>query len=235
MAGEPAARPSLTGSHAGSHRGERPSGIPDGHEQRAGTKPRSRTDLNGSGCRYGNLRIRRLGVRVPPSALMKYQVRHHKRHKRPVPTSTGNGPFVASVSRGPENITDLCHDRRQVLGPGEVGGAVDRDGVAQPRGPQRVRHPGVLQDRVDRGAGGVQPGSCPIRPPCRSGRTRWNTPPGAADGPARRRPRTRCWRRRHQPRPARPSAWPEAPQGRPAAGGTAAASVMTAATSGSCR
>ena len=65
MAGEPAARPSLTGSHAGSHRGERPSGIPDGHEQRAGTKPRSRTDLNGSGCRYGNLRICEVGGSSP--------------------------------------------------------------------------------------------------------------------------------------------------------------------------
>ena len=42
-----------TGSHAGSHRGERPSGIPDGHEQRTGTRPRSRTDLNGSGRPYG--------------------------------------------------------------------------------------------------------------------------------------------------------------------------------------
>jgi hypothetical protein len=58
-----------TGSHAGSHPGERPSGIPNGHEQREGTRPRSRTDLNRSGRPHMELRIRRLGVRVPPSAL----------------------------------------------------------------------------------------------------------------------------------------------------------------------
>src|SRR2546430_140548 len=50
-------RPSLTGSHAGSHRGERLSEIPDSPEQRAETSPRSRTDLNGSGCPHMELRI----------------------------------------------------------------------------------------------------------------------------------------------------------------------------------
>ncbi len=57
------------GGQAGSHHNEQPRGVPDLHGQRAATWPRSRTGLNGSGCRYGNLRIRRLGVRVPPSAL----------------------------------------------------------------------------------------------------------------------------------------------------------------------
>ena len=72
VAGEPGGvRPLLTGSH----RDERPSGIPDGHEQRAGTRPRSRTDLNGSGYPHMELRIRRLGVRVPPSAPMYPQVK----------------------------------------------------------------------------------------------------------------------------------------------------------------
>src|SRR5208337_906083 len=55
------------GSHAGSHRGEQPSKTSDLREQRAGTPPRPRTVLNGSGCPYRYLRIRRLGVRVPPS------------------------------------------------------------------------------------------------------------------------------------------------------------------------
>ena len=54
------------------------SGIPDCHEQRTGTRPRSRTDLNGSGCPHMELRIRRLGVRVPPSA--------------PANVSAGQGP-----------------------------------------------------------------------------------------------------------------------------------------------
>ena len=51
--------PCTTGRHAGSHRGERPIGIPDGHEQRVGMRPRSRTDLNGAGCPHMELRIRR--------------------------------------------------------------------------------------------------------------------------------------------------------------------------------
>jgi hypothetical protein len=37
-------------------------------DNRGETSPRSRTDLNGSGRPRGYLRIRRLGVRVPPSA-----------------------------------------------------------------------------------------------------------------------------------------------------------------------
>jgi len=57
------ARPPL-GSHARSHRGEQPSGIPDEDEQRAGTRPRSRTDLNGSGCPDIELRIRRSSQRL---------------------------------------------------------------------------------------------------------------------------------------------------------------------------
>ena len=86
------------GSHAGSHRDEQPRGSPDSHGQRVSTRPRSRTDLNGSGRQHMELRIspwyryaapywrvnpppygllvsesvylrvRRLGVRVPPSA-----------------------------------------------------------------------------------------------------------------------------------------------------------------------
>ena len=67
-AGVRSVRSSPAGSHAGSHRDERPSGIPDEDEQRAGTRPRSRTVLNGFGCPHMELRIRRLGVRVPPSA-----------------------------------------------------------------------------------------------------------------------------------------------------------------------
>jgi hypothetical protein len=63
------------GSHAGSHGDERPSTSSDSRGQRAGTRPRSRTDLNGSGCPHGYLRIRRLGVRVPPSAPMYPQVK----------------------------------------------------------------------------------------------------------------------------------------------------------------
>jgi hypothetical protein len=66
---------SATGSHAGSHRPERPSGIPDGHEQCQGTRPRSRTDLNESGYPHRNLRIRRAysckaGAAAPNPACM---------------------------------------------------------------------------------------------------------------------------------------------------------------------
>jgi hypothetical protein len=45
------------GSHAGSHADGRHSGSPERREQRAGTRPRSRTDLNGSGCPHRELRI----------------------------------------------------------------------------------------------------------------------------------------------------------------------------------
>jgi hypothetical protein len=53
------------GSHAGSHADERPSSSPDSREQRAAARPRSRTHLNGSGCPYGYLRIRRLYTGFP--------------------------------------------------------------------------------------------------------------------------------------------------------------------------
>ena len=52
------------GSHAGSHTDEQPSHDPDPPGQPEGTSPRSRTDLNGTGCPYGNLRIRTLGVQI---------------------------------------------------------------------------------------------------------------------------------------------------------------------------
>ena len=58
----------LVGSHAGSHTDERPCDSPNSRGQRTRTHPRSRTDPNWRGCLYRNLRIRRLGVRVPPSA-----------------------------------------------------------------------------------------------------------------------------------------------------------------------
>ncbi len=50
------------GSHAGSHTDERPSGTPDLHGQPTAARPRSRTDLNGSGRPHRYLRIRRSGV-----------------------------------------------------------------------------------------------------------------------------------------------------------------------------
>jgi hypothetical protein len=53
------------GSHSGNHADELPLGAADSHEQRPGTRPRSRTDLNRSGCLYGHLRIRRSCRRVP--------------------------------------------------------------------------------------------------------------------------------------------------------------------------
>ena len=56
------------GSHGGSHADERLRVSADLREQRAGTRPRSRTVLNGSGRPRGYLRIRRLGVRVVRSA-----------------------------------------------------------------------------------------------------------------------------------------------------------------------
>ena len=89
-------RPSLTGSHAGSHRGERLSGIPDGHEQRAGTRPRSRTDLNGSGHPHMELRIRRSSLR-PEGARVVAWLR------------SGDGPL--SVRARPSSIKRDC-DRR---------------------------------------------------------------------------------------------------------------------------
>ena len=46
--------PCAAGSHAGSHADERPSSSSDLQEQRARTRPRSRTDLNGSGSPYGS-------------------------------------------------------------------------------------------------------------------------------------------------------------------------------------
>jgi hypothetical protein len=57
------------GSHVGSHADEQPSEAPDLHEQPEERSPRLRTDLNRSGRPDMELRIRRLGVRVPPSAL----------------------------------------------------------------------------------------------------------------------------------------------------------------------
>jgi hypothetical protein len=89
-AAEPGTRRRRPGSHAGSHPAERLCGFPDSHERRAGKCPRSRTDLNGSGCPDMELRIRRssgrpesarvlaglrsgdgpLSVRVRPSSLM---------------------------------------------------------------------------------------------------------------------------------------------------------------------
>jgi len=81
---------------AGSHRGERPIGIPDGHEQRPGTRPRSRTDLNGSGCPHRNLRIRRSSLR-PEGARVVAWLR------------SGDGPL--SVRARPSSIRRDC-DRR---------------------------------------------------------------------------------------------------------------------------
>ncbi len=45
------------GSHAGSHTDEPPSDDPNPPGQRREASPRSRTDLNDPGCRYGHLRI----------------------------------------------------------------------------------------------------------------------------------------------------------------------------------
>src|ERR1700760_715375 len=56
------------GSHAGSHTDEQPSDDPDPPGQPEETSPRSRTDLNGAERPHRHLRIRRLEVRVPPSA-----------------------------------------------------------------------------------------------------------------------------------------------------------------------
>ena len=56
---------------AGSHADEQSWDDPNRPGQPAVTSPRSRTDLNGSGCPHMDLRIRRLGVRVPPSALAR--------------------------------------------------------------------------------------------------------------------------------------------------------------------
>jgi hypothetical protein len=42
--------------------GRRPSGSPDSYEQRPRTRPRSRTNLNESGCPHRELRIRRSGA-----------------------------------------------------------------------------------------------------------------------------------------------------------------------------
>ena len=52
--------PCSGGSQAGSHTDERPYRPSDLHGQPTGTRPRSGTDLNGSGCPYGYLRIGRL-------------------------------------------------------------------------------------------------------------------------------------------------------------------------------
>ena len=60
-------------SHAGSHRGERSPGTSDSHEQRAGARPRSRTDLNRSGCPYGYLRIKGRRNRRPESQAPYHQ------------------------------------------------------------------------------------------------------------------------------------------------------------------
>jgi hypothetical protein len=56
-AGHPRRRFGL-GSHAGSHTDEQPRDAPDPRGQPGGTGPRSRTDLNGSGCPHMELRIR---------------------------------------------------------------------------------------------------------------------------------------------------------------------------------
>ena len=49
--------PSTTGSHAGSHTDERLPGSPDVCGQPTAKRPRSGTDVNGSGCPHRNLRI----------------------------------------------------------------------------------------------------------------------------------------------------------------------------------
>jgi hypothetical protein len=59
---------SQASSAKGSHGNERLPECLDVPGQPTGTRPRSRTDLNQPGSRYGDLRIRRLEVRVPPSA-----------------------------------------------------------------------------------------------------------------------------------------------------------------------
>ncbi len=59
-------RAPVRGSHAGSHTDERPSGSPDSYEQRPRTRPRSRTNLNESGCPHRELRIRRSRARCVP-------------------------------------------------------------------------------------------------------------------------------------------------------------------------
>ena len=58
-------RAPVRGSHAGSHTDERLSRSPASHEQRPRTRPRSRTNLNGSGCPHRELRIRRPGGSSP--------------------------------------------------------------------------------------------------------------------------------------------------------------------------
>jgi len=66
--GQPGPKEAVAGSQSGSHSRGRLAGTPDGNERPAAMRPRSRTDLNTYARPRGYLRIRRLGVRVPPSA-----------------------------------------------------------------------------------------------------------------------------------------------------------------------
>src|SRR5271157_1855361 len=84
------------GSHAGSHTDEQLSGTPDPHGQPAGSRPRSRTDLNTAGRPHGHLRIRRSSLRPEGGRVVAW-------------LRSGDGPL--SVRARPSSIKRDC-DRR---------------------------------------------------------------------------------------------------------------------------
>jgi uncharacterized protein len=86
------------------------------------------------------LRIRRLGVRVPPSAQENPQARASisswLRSRSSRRTRFCHGFCHQRVSRGPEDLTERGAHGGEVGRRVRVGGAVDGDRVAEPRGPQ---------------------------------------------------------------------------------------------------
>jgi hypothetical protein len=105
---------------------------------------------------------------------------------------------------GLEDVTDRVTDRCQLARPwgAQVALAVDRDGVPEPRGAQRLGQPRPA------------PGCCSSCPWCRAGgssaarlrrrggRTHRCRNRGAPAGPARQRRHSRCWRKPRQPAPS---------------------------------
>ena len=83
------------GSHAGSHADERPSSSSDLHEQRARTRPRSRTDLNGSGSPYGSYKTRLSRPQQPTSPRRCEQ----PPRKMPRPTGAQLTPWLAARAK----------------------------------------------------------------------------------------------------------------------------------------
>jgi hypothetical protein len=112
-------------------RNEQPSDVPDSHGQRAVTSPRSRTDLNGAGCRYRNLRICECAIN--PGDEGSLTVTH------------GQPALQVRPDEGPDRADS------QALGAGLIPVTCSKQQVTGPR-------PEYLGQRQLRGGGRIEPG-----------------------------------------------------------------------------